>query len=232
MNENTSDMGATDDGLPKHPDPSTEYQDQALAERYDKVRFSSGTGYFINNREQQFVRRTFKGLPTGAAIVDLPCGTGRLSIPLLEDGYRVVGADISPAMLNVAKQKLKEFGDQFTTEVIDAHNLSQLGIVFQGAVCARIFVHMPFEEQVAFLKAVADNTDGPIIITHSINTPWMRLRRSIKRLLGHHGTPARYTVTNTDLRRLLTEAGLREKERFSPIPLISEAVMVVAEKSA
>lgn len=38
-------------------------------------------------------------------IVDLGCGTGKLAIPLAEAGYRVLGIDLSPDMLAVAREK-------------------------------------------------------------------------------------------------------------------------------
>ncbi len=44
-------------------------------------------------------------LPTGSAILDIGCGTGRHSIELARRGYKVTGVDISAGMLAVAKQK-------------------------------------------------------------------------------------------------------------------------------
>jgi 2-polyprenyl-3-methyl-5-hydroxy-6-metoxy-1,4-benzoquinol methylase len=38
-------------------------------------------------------------------ILDLACGTGRLTIPLAADGHRVVGVDASAAMLSEAHAK-------------------------------------------------------------------------------------------------------------------------------
>jgi SAM-dependent methyltransferase len=41
----------------------------------------------------------------GGPILDLGCGSGRLLVPLLRDGYSVVGLDRSPAMLAAAARK-------------------------------------------------------------------------------------------------------------------------------
>lgn len=41
----------------------------------------------------------------GGPILELACGTGRIAIPLAEEGFEVVGLDLSEAMLEEAKQK-------------------------------------------------------------------------------------------------------------------------------
>jgi len=43
---------------------------------------------------------------TGGPILELGCGTGRVLLPLAEDGHRVVGLDLSEAMLERARAKL------------------------------------------------------------------------------------------------------------------------------
>jgi SAM-dependent methyltransferase len=46
----------------------------------------------------------------GGPVLELACGTGRLTIPLAQDGHEVVGLDASPAMLAQAKRKAAEAG--------------------------------------------------------------------------------------------------------------------------
>jgi SAM-dependent methyltransferase len=45
-----------------------------------------------------------------ARIADLGCGTGSLSLLMAEAGYEVSGLDISPAMLELARDKVTEAG--------------------------------------------------------------------------------------------------------------------------
>jgi SAM-dependent methyltransferase len=43
--------------------------------------------------------------PAGGSILELGCGTGRVAIPLAEQGFDVTGVDIAPAMLSQAEAK-------------------------------------------------------------------------------------------------------------------------------
>lgn len=47
---------------------------------------------------------------TAGEVLDIGCGTGRVILPLLKAGRRVTGMDISPHMLEIAKQKLAKEG--------------------------------------------------------------------------------------------------------------------------
>ena len=47
---------------------------------------------------------------TGGPVLELACGTGRLTIPLAKDGHNVVGLDTSQCMLRRARAKAAEAG--------------------------------------------------------------------------------------------------------------------------
>ncbi len=57
--------------------------------------------------------------PAPARVLDLGCGTGSLSLLALEDGQRVRGLDLAPAMVAAARVKCAAFPDA-TFEVGDA----------------------------------------------------------------------------------------------------------------
>jgi SAM-dependent methyltransferase len=54
----------------------------------------------------EFLESAFAGAP--GPLLDAGCGTGRHLVPLCKRGYRVVGVDVSPAMLGVARAGLSE----------------------------------------------------------------------------------------------------------------------------
>ncbi|HDX9577946.1 TPA: methyltransferase domain-containing protein [Bacillus pseudomycoides] len=47
---------------------------------------------------------------TDAKILDVACGTGNVTLPLVQKGYDVTGVDLSEEMLTIAQQKLGEEG--------------------------------------------------------------------------------------------------------------------------
>lgn len=211
-------------------DATQHYKNQDIAREYDKVRFSSLAGRVFNNQERRIIRECFSNYPRNTVILDLPCGTGRLAETLLESGLRVHGADISDEMLGVARERLARFGDRFTTEVTDAMKLSGSEPQFDATLCARVLMHFPLETQIEFVRGVASMTRKTVVINHSLNSPYQRFRRWVKKLL-HHQNPARYPVTNSEIERLLKAAGLVEVGRHRINSLISEAIYIVAEKA-
>lgn len=210
-------------------DATRHYKNPDIAQEYDRVRFSSLPGRVFNSQEKNIIRECFSALPRETVVLDLPCGTGRLAETLLESGLRVHGADISDEMLAVARERLARYGDRFTTEVIDALKHTGGEPLFEAALCARVLMHFPLETQIEFLRGVTLMTRKTVVINHSLNSPYQRFRRWIKMVLRHQ-RPARHPVTNSEIKRLLSEAGLMEVERRRINSLISEAIYIVAEK--
>lgn len=208
-------------------DANAHYQNDRIAKEYDAVRFSSVAGRVFNDLERRTVVKAFAGVPVGARIADIPCGTGRLAESLLAAGYKVHGMDISAQMLDVASARLTRFGSAFTTEVADAKALTRAHDQFDAVLCARVLMHFELEEQIEFLRGVTQITRGPIVINHSYSTPYQRFRRGVKRMLGNQ-PPARHPVSASDIDRLLNSCQLKEMRRFRLNALVSEAIYIVA----
>lgn len=209
--------------------PHEHYKSPDIAEAYDQIRFGSVAGRAFDRLEKRALIRALSGLPAGSEIIDIPCGTGRLSEALLDSGYRVTGVDISPAMLDQAARKLARFGDRFQCRLGDATQLPCPERPFAAAVCARILMHFPLDRQIDFLGSVARQTDGNVVFNQSYNSGYQRFRRRLKRLL-HHQMPVGFPLTEAEIKHLLHAAGLRELRRLWTAPAISEGFFLVARK--
>ncbi len=96
------------------------------AETYEENPFAQHT-----EAEVEFFLRLFP-LPKGASVLDVGCGTGRHARALASRGYEVVGVDISPKMIDVARHLGQESGATFV--VGDARSFD-LGRTFEAAIC-------------------------------------------------------------------------------------------------
>ena len=73
-------------------------------------------------------------LPPNAHILDVPCGFGRLLVPLAKKGYEITGVDSNASYLQYADEALTRSGVQAALHCQDMHNLS-LPTQFDGAIC-------------------------------------------------------------------------------------------------
>ena len=70
----------------------------------------SANGTPKHERETGCIMKLLAGLPAGANVLDLPCGTGRLLPLLVGAGFQVTAADSSGHMLDLARQHCRQTG--------------------------------------------------------------------------------------------------------------------------
>ena len=110
---------------PRHAADNTE-RISSPASQFDKIAFlydelMSGVPY---RSWVKYVRRVLKRFGCHPrTVLDLCCGTGSVSLLLAEEGYRVAGADISPAMIALARRRAEEKGLAIDYHVQDASSL-------------------------------------------------------------------------------------------------------------
>ncbi len=211
--------------------PVQHYQDGAVAQSYDRERFSSLAGRVFNRLDKRAVRRALEGLAPGSVVADIPCGTGRLAEVALEMGYEVCGIDISPAMLEMARNRLARFGTRFTALVADIRALQAASRRYDAVLSARFLMHFPLAEQRQLIRGMARLAGGRLVLTHGIVTPWHRLRRDFKSRFAYFQNPAPFPLSEADLDSMLREAGFVERSRHYVLPGLSEAVAIVAAPS-
>jgi SAM-dependent methyltransferase len=104
--------------------------------------------------EASFIHRQLQ-LPIGAAILDVPCGNGRLSLVLARQGFQMSAVDIAPEFIEEASAKSMEDGldiDWHQREMRDLPWESE----FDGAFCfGNSFGYLDDEENSEFLKAIS-----------------------------------------------------------------------------
>ncbi len=121
------------------------------------------------------------GLPQGARVLDMACGTGAQSIAFAEKGFSVVGVDLSPDMLAQAKKKIrKDYDVTFLCQ--DASSVPFADSQFDLATISFGLHDMPEEIGAAVLKEMQRVTkpNGKIVIV-DYDVP----KNSFSAFLGH-----------------------------------------------
>ena len=128
------------------------------------------------------------GLAPGARVLDLACGHGRHALELAERGFRVTGADISEAVLGVARERAARRHVEVELVRLDMRELDLLCEF--DAVCnfASAFGYYPREEEdLDVLRRVARAlVPGGAFLIETMNADWLlrnfepRARRTLE----------------------------------------------------
>lgn len=118
-------------------------------ERFNSANAAAKYAHGLNDtpshrREVSRILHMLRGLPRGASVLDLPCGTGRLLPELVAAGYSVTEADSSPHMIDQARMYAVAQGvtiadDRFV--VASAFSTGFTADQFDAVVCNRLFHH-------------------------------------------------------------------------------------------
>jgi len=78
-----------------------------------------------------------------AAVLDIGCGTGSLSVVMAGLGHAVTGGDLSPAMIAQARAKAAAAGQAISFQVMDAAQPSLAPGQFDVVVCRHLLWALP-----------------------------------------------------------------------------------------
>jgi ubiquinone/menaquinone biosynthesis C-methylase UbiE len=169
-----------------------------------------------NLREWQCMEKALHGIGAGAAVLDLPCGSGRLE-PLLEaKGYRVTAADFSGHMLQqavdayLASSGRRELPPEVRFLQRDVMQTGFADGEFDAVICNRLLHHFPtpgLRRQA--LTELARITKGVVVISYFSNFALSALRFHLKNRLANRHPTDRIPIWFSTLEQDLAAAGLR-----------------------
>ncbi|HDD44644.1 MAG TPA: methyltransferase domain-containing protein [Candidatus Desulfofervidus auxilii] len=93
------------------------------------------------------LRKLVKKYVIGKSILDAGCGTGHMTLELLNDGYEVTAIDISQELVDFTKRIIKENNYRGEVHVLDLANAKVLGEnKFDTIVCLDVLEHIRDDE--------------------------------------------------------------------------------------
>ena len=169
---------------------------EETATNYDKDRFGTVGGQYVNDREQEFVARII----IGSRVLEVGTATGRFAVSLTLRGAEYTGVDLSQKMLRTTFERTNHSASLFQMDG------SQLGFrsYFDYVLCIRTFhfLQKPVEALHGMLSAL--KPDGEALVTFETDN---FLRRFL--LFFGIGTSEQYYYKISDVEDLFLKAGFR-----------------------
>jgi len=198
------------------------YDREAVAGAYDARRFAGLRGRLHHAREVREILRALDGIGARGAILDVPCGTGRIIEVLARRGSSV-GCDASRAMLAIARAR-----SPAPLVLARLPDLPFRDGAFEAVACIRFLMHVRGGDRIRALRELA--RVSRLVIAD------LRHRRSIRYLiralrvrlgLRRYG---KLRLSEAEIRETFERAGLRIVAIRTFWPWLSEECMVVAER--
>ncbi len=209
------------------------YQSDQVAHTYDRQRFTSTAGRLFDRLEKRAIRRQLRAAlpgPRAGRVLDIPCGTGRITELLLEAGHRVLGGDISPQMIQAAQCKCAKYADQIKFKRLDLDQLDLPDSSYDLVSCIRLFHHLDSPSRTAVLSTLARATRRYVLINVSFSSPYYRLRRRFKRWLGQG--ISRESSTWFQIVQEAQQSGLKIHSVRFVLRWLSEDLVILLEKAS
>lgn len=126
------------------------FPDRQHVAQYETRRYRSPDQKLVNRREQVVVEDLISTLGLAKArVLDIPCGYGRFSTLFASRGAEVICADVSPAMVGRARDRLAEEGSTGRHVVMDIRHLPFRDHAVDATFTMRLFQHRFAREQMA-----------------------------------------------------------------------------------
>jgi SAM-dependent methyltransferase len=138
--------GFTPDGIFVHA--AHPWSDARLAQLYDVFPFEDDLPLYLDLARQE-----------GGRVLEVACGSGRVLVPLANNGFDVVGIDVSPHMLALARAKLNATPANAQLVQADMRTVSLQTRDFDLAILAvKSFAYLiEVDDQLACLRRIHDH---------------------------------------------------------------------------
>ncbi len=151
--------------------------------------------------------------------LELGVGTGRVGVPIIARGYRFVGVDVSPAMLDVMRYKIAGVARKVRLVEADARELPFAKDSFHAVIGVHLW-HLIPDWQRALLEALRVLAPGGYLfegwdVSTGESEDW-RIQerwREILAELGHDLQRGAHTRRLEEVERALTQLGLAPETR-------------------
>lgn len=164
------------------------YRNRDVAEEFDKVRFRSAVGRFVNRLELRTALKLATDSPDVQSVLDAPCGTARLMKAIATNNNTVwlIGADVSLNAIRIGKGKLA--GTALSEKVqfvnCDIERLPFRDDSFDSIVSMRLMGHIPQNVRESIVGEFMRISRKRVILEHNDPVTLKGLQRALLAMMG------------------------------------------------
>ncbi len=118
----------------------------------------------------------------GARVLDAGCGTGALSVEAAKRGAEVLAIDLSPTMVDLAKQRMPEEVGEGWIDFRTGDMLDPALGEFDYVVAMDSLIHYEADDIVDVLAGLAGRTSSSLLFTFAPRTPALALMHTVGRM--------------------------------------------------
>ena len=154
----------------------------------------------------------------GKTVLDFGCGTGENIVPLAERGARVIGMDISPDLIALARERLNDAGLEARLEVGSAYDTGLPGESVDVIFCIALIHHLDIARVVEEMARILVK-GGIVILQEPIR--FSRTYAFLRGLLPAHEDISEFEhpLTREEL-RIVTERFKVLEQRYFRLPFM------------
>lgn len=169
----------------------------------------------------------FLQVPSKISVLDIPCGAGRFLPILRKRDFKVIGADISPDMIESAKNAGYD-----SLKVADVFDTGFRDKEFDLVICHRLLQYFnETEDRQKALSELHRISRGPVIASFSCKWASDHLWYKIRRFFGATRKRSCHPISRLDFSKNANDANLEVIKWIAARPLISKRWYAIMKPS-
>ena len=199
--------------------------DEATAKAYQKVNLRKHVA------EMRLVDAALTHLPQNSRLLDVPCGGARVALHAARQGFVVTAADISVAMLEIARRNVMSSGLDIAVDQQDVENLGYAERTFDASICFRLFHHFPTTElRFRAVEELCRVSGNAVMISYLSDRSVTSFKRRLRsRLFGRHSQ--KYACSLEELCGYFAACGFHLVRDFARTPVVHSLHLALFERS-
>lgn len=199
-----------------------------LAACYDNKRYVSESSRFINRIEMRVITDWVYN-EGGCSLLDVPCGTGRLTVAMAGLAERVVGGDVSAKMIAVANNKIcAECMDKVYLLRLNARRLPFPDNTFDIVLCVSFFHLIDNHEKNIFMDEFRRVLKpGGKLILENVSPVYGQIERLVRLRVSLNEIPGKLIFPGLEQR--IMKGYRKRRELGIGFPLFSKLAVIFGE---